>query len=70
MATPVQEKSMEHDTVLTVDEAAAQLRVKESWLYRAARDGTFPSIRVGRYVRFRQQDVTDWIRTGGRVNER
>lgn len=53
------------EPLLLPSEAAEQLRVPESWLYAAARRGTFPSVRIGRYVRFRQDDVTDWIRTGG-----
>ena len=55
--------------LLTVEEAAEQLRVPESWLYSAARRETFPSVKVGRYVRFRQEDITEWIKSGGRVSE-
>lgn len=51
--------------LLTVSEAAAILRVADSWLYRAAKNGTFPCVRVGRFVRIRASDVTDWISTGG-----
>jgi len=57
------------EQLLFASEAAAQLRVPESWLYAAARNGTFPHVRVGRYVRFRQEDVTEWIRTGGGRDE-
>lgn len=54
------------EKLLTASEVAEQLSVPESWLYGAARAGTFPAVKVGRYVRFRQEDVTDWIRSGGR----
>jgi excisionase family DNA binding protein len=66
MTTNVQEATVDREALLTADEAAAQLRVEPSWMYRAAKEGYFPSVKVGRYVRFRQGDVTDWIRTGGR----
>lgn len=62
---------MEHATgrLLLPSEAAEKLRVPESWLYAAARNGTFPSVKVGRYVRFRQEDVAEWIRTGGSADD-
>lgn len=56
-------------TLLTAAEAADQLRVPESWLYSAARRDAFPHVKVGRYVRFRQEDVSEWIRTGGRNDD-
>jgi excisionase family DNA binding protein len=51
--------------LLTVAEASARLRVPPSWLYRAAADGRFPCVRVGRYVRIRAVDVELFIDTGG-----
>lgn len=65
MTTNVEEATVD-EKLLTADEAAAQLRVAPSWLYRAAKDDFFPHVKVGRFIRFRQGDVTDWIRTGGR----
>lgn len=47
--------------LLTASEVAEQLQVPRSWLYSAARSGAFPSVRVGRYVRFDSRDVTAWI---------
>jgi excisionase family DNA binding protein len=71
MTTHVHEEgSMDRaDQLLLPSEAAKQLRVPESWLYLAAREGRFPHVRIGRYVRFRQEDVTEWIRTGGGADE-
>jgi excisionase family DNA binding protein len=71
MTTNVQEESMDRtaEQLLLPAEAAAQLRVPESWLYLAAREDRFPHVRIGRYVRFRQEDVTEWIRTGGGADE-
>lgn len=39
-------------TLLAPMQAAAALAVDESWLLRAAREGTIPHVRLGRYVRF------------------
>jgi excisionase family DNA binding protein len=45
----------------TADEVADRLRVPKSWVYRAARKGTLPSVRCGRYRRFDDRDVDRWI---------
>lgn len=51
--------------LLTIQEAAEQLRVPDSWLYAATKRGAFPCVRNGRYVRIRESDVRDWIAAGG-----
>jgi excisionase family DNA binding protein len=45
----------------TADEIATRLRVPKTWVYRAAREGTLPSVRCGRYRRFDDRDVQRWI---------
>lgn len=57
------------EQLLLPSEAADQLRVPESWLYLQARRGMFPHVKLGRYVRFRQEDVTEWIRSGGGADD-
>lgn len=52
-------------SLLTIPEAAALLRVPDSWLYAATKRGRFPCVRNGRYVRIRDTDVREWIATGG-----
>ncbi len=47
--------------LLTADEVAERLKVQRSWVYRAARSGALPSVRCGRYRRFDEADVEDWI---------
>lgn len=54
--------------LLTASEVADLLRVPTSWVYLAAREGSLPSIRMGRYVRFDHRDVDEWIE--GRRRER
>ena len=49
---------------LTIDEMAETLKVPKSWLYSRTREkgsGTIPRIKVGKYIRFRLDDVMNWI---------
>jgi excisionase family DNA binding protein len=39
-----------HGPVLTVDEAARYLRISRGLAFAAVRDGTLPSIRIGRRI--------------------
>ena len=47
--------------LLTADEVADMLRVDKSWVYAATRSGRIPHIRLGRYVRFNEDAVTEWM---------
>ncbi len=47
--------------LLTADDVAERLQVPRSWVYRAAREGDLPSVRCGRYRRFDEGDVEQWI---------
>ncbi|WP_369068582.1 helix-turn-helix domain-containing protein [Kineococcus terrestris] len=46
---------------LTADDVAAQLRVPRSWVDKAARRGEIGSRKIGRYRRFLQSDVDDFL---------
>ena len=55
-------KSREH--LLTPEEAAETLRVKLSWLYQHTRrraQDRIPFVKIGRYLRFREQDLVAYI---------
>jgi excisionase family DNA binding protein len=52
------------EQLLTPEEAAEILRVKLSWLYQHTRRRTqdrIPFVKVGRYLRFREQDLVAYI---------
>lgn len=53
------------ERLLLPEDVATRLGVKLSWVYRAAREGTLPCVRAGRWVRFRPTDVNDFIQRGG-----
>lgn len=50
--------------LLTAEEAAAILTVPKSWVYRAAREGELPVVRLGRYRRFRRSDIERIVQGG------
>ena len=54
--------------LLTAEEIAEQLGVPKGWPLEQARAGNIPHVRLGRYVRFDEDDVTAWVeslKTGG-----
>jgi excisionase family DNA binding protein len=58
------DKTQTIDYLLTPEEAAEILRVKLSWLYQHTRrrsQDRIPFVKVGRYLRFRGQDLLAYI---------
>ncbi len=50
--------------LLTIGQMAEKLKVNKSWLYSRTREigpGAIPRIKVGKYLRFRFDDVMNWI---------
>jgi excisionase family DNA binding protein len=45
------------ERLLTPDELAERLKVPVSWVYEQSRVGKIPTIRIGKYVRFRLNEV-------------
>lgn len=51
--------------LLTIDEMAETLKVPKSWLYSRTRErgaDAVPRFKVGKYIRFVEADVMDWLR--------
>jgi excisionase family DNA binding protein len=60
-----------HFRLLTAEEVAAMLQVKVSWVREKTRKRCpvterIPHVRLGKYVRFNEQIVTEWMRNGCR----
>ena len=56
---------MEKLELLTINEMAEKLKVHLSWLYSRTRitgPGSIPRIKVGKYLRFVESDVIEWLR--------
>ncbi len=47
--------------LLTADEVADLLRVTAAWVYAQTRADRIPHVRLGRYVRFRQDAIEQWV---------
>lgn len=47
---------------LTIDEAAALIRVPKSWLYERTRTNTIPHLKLGKYLRFDRDELAAWTR--------
>ena len=45
------------DRLLDPEELAERLKVPVSWVYEQSRRGRIPTVRIGRYVRFKLNDV-------------
>jgi excisionase family DNA binding protein len=50
--------------LLDAEQAADLLGLHKSWVMEQARRDAIPHVRLGRYVRFSESDLLDWI--GGR----
>ena len=49
------------DTLMTIDEVAAYLRLSKDTVYRMAQTGRIPGSKVGTQWRFRRGDVDQWL---------
>jgi excisionase family DNA binding protein len=47
---------------LTIEEAAALIRVPKSWLYERTRANTVPHLKLGKYLRFDPVEFLAWAR--------
>lgn len=50
--------------VMTVADVAEYLRLSQAKVYRLARTGKFPALRVGKSWRFRKDLIDDWFLKG------
>jgi excisionase family DNA binding protein len=51
--------------LLTADEVAERWQVGRSHVYALVRAGKIPTVAIGRYYRFRLEDLEEWERRGG-----
>jgi excisionase family DNA binding protein len=55
--------------LLTPEQAATVLRLPKRSLLAAAAEGIVPCVRIGRRVRFDREELTAWIKNGGKAFE-
>lgn len=56
-------------TLLTVEEAAEHLRLHPSTVYRLARRGELPAVKVGRQWRMDGEALQEWLRANANVRD-
>ena len=49
------------DKILTIQEIATYLKIKEKTAYDLAAKGKIPGFKVGGAWRFRREDIEEWI---------
>lgn len=50
--------------LLTIGEISERLKVRKSWIYRQTKrhgPGSIPRLKVGKYLRFNEAAVMNWI---------
>lgn len=52
--------------LLDAAEVAELLHVPETWVRETTRAGHLPHVRLGRYVRYRHDDLVSWLETRSR----
>jgi excisionase family DNA binding protein len=59
------EQTLTLDELLTLAELAEKLKVRKSWVYARTREtgpGSMPRLKAGKYLRFQEQAVMEWLR--------
>ena len=50
------------ETLMTLEEVAAYLRLSKDTVYRMAQNGKIPAAKVGAQWRFQRQEVDEWLK--------
>jgi excisionase family DNA binding protein len=48
--------------LLTAEQVAERLGMTPDWVWRQARNGAIPVVPLGRFRRFREEAIDEWIR--------
>jgi excisionase family DNA binding protein len=48
--------------IMTVHDVAAYLRISEAKVYKMAKEGCVPALRMGKTWRFKRELIDEWIR--------
>lgn len=55
------EPALADNGLMTADEIATRLGVKPGWVYRQSRAGLIPTVKLGRYYRYRRDAIERWL---------
>ena len=48
--------------IMTLEETAKYLKIGKSTLYKMAREGKIPAVKIANQWRFRKDDIDKWLR--------
>jgi excisionase family DNA binding protein len=48
--------------LINLEQLAEKLGVKKSWVYQRTRTKQIPSYRIGKYLKFNETEVMDWVK--------
>jgi excisionase family DNA binding protein len=51
-----------NQNLISINEMASKLDVPVSWLYSRTRTNDIPFYRVGKYVRFNESEIWEWLK--------
>lgn len=51
---------MQQEGLLTIEEVSVLLNVPRSWLYERTRRNEIPCFKIGKYLRFRREEILAW----------
>ena len=51
-----------NQNLISINEMAKKLSVPISWIYQRTRTGEIPHYKIGKYVRFDEEMVWEWIK--------
>jgi excisionase family DNA binding protein len=61
----MEQHSLTLQELLTLEELAERLKVRKSWVYARTREtgpGSLPRLKAGKYLRFEERAVVEWLR--------
>lgn len=62
-------KKQINNKYLTIDELSDLLQIPKSWIYERTRKNQIPHKRIGKYLRFDQSEIENWInRSNSKLN--
>ena len=53
------------EEILTLEETAKYLKIGKSTLYKMAREGEIPAMKIANQWRFRKEDIDKWLKEIG-----
>lgn len=55
------------NSILTIEDLSAYLKIPKSTLYRLAQEGRLPGQKIGKHWRFHKEAVDDWLKESART---